>query len=67
MLPEHPHTMEGLLTQVATADCFKATPHPAPECGIVTSWWQFQVAADTPLGRHREDAQGRHSPGEQIT
>jgi len=51
--------MEGLLTHVATADCFITTPHPALECGIVTAWWQFQVEADTALHRHHEDATGR--------
>ncbi len=38
--------MEGLLTHVATADCFITLPHPALECGIVTAWWQSQVEAD---------------------
>ena len=45
-LTEHTRTMEGLLTHVATADCFLTAPHPALECGIVTAWWQFQVEAD---------------------
>jgi hypothetical protein len=67
MLREHIHTMEGLLTHVATADCFITTPHPAQECGIVAAWWQFQVQADTPTRRHHENEQERHSPGEQIT
>jgi hypothetical protein len=47
MLTEPTHTMEGLLTHVATSDCFITTPHPALECGIVTAWWQSQVEADT--------------------
>jgi len=59
--------MEGLLTHVATADCFITTPHPALECGIVTAWWQCQVEPDTVAHRHLEDAQARHVPGEQIT
>jgi hypothetical protein len=67
MHSEHTHSMEGLLTHVATADCFTTTPHPALACGIVTAWWRFQVATDTPTPGHRENAQGRHSAGEQIT
>ncbi len=59
--------MEGLLTHVATADCFITTPHPALRCGIVTTWWQFQVEADTALDRQHEGATGRHGPGEQVT
>jgi hypothetical protein len=35
--------MEGLLTHVATADCFITPPHPALDCGIVTAWWHYQV------------------------
>jgi len=35
--------MEGLLTHVATADCFIMPPHPALDCGIVTAWWHYQV------------------------
>ncbi len=35
--------MEGLLTHVATADCFFTPPHPALDCGIVTAWWHYQV------------------------
>jgi hypothetical protein len=35
--------MQGLLTHVATADCFITPPHPAPDCGIVTAWWRYQV------------------------
>ncbi len=65
-LTEHTRIMEGLLTHVATADCFLTTPHPALECGIVTAWWQFQVEADTALQRPHEDATGRQLPGEQI-
>jgi hypothetical protein len=66
-LKEHTRIMEGLLTHVATADCFLAKPHPALECGIVTAWWQFQVEADRALQQHHEDATGRHLRGEQIT
>ena len=57
--------MEGLLTHVATADCFITIPHQALECGIVTAWWQSQVEAGTTVRRHHEDAPGRL--GEQIT
>ncbi len=67
MLTERTHTMEGLLTHVAAADCFITAPHPALECGILTAWWQCQVEADTAFARHHEDATGRHGPGEQIT
>jgi hypothetical protein len=66
-LTERTRTMEGLLTHVATADCFLARPHPALECGIVSAWWQFQVEADGALHQHHEDATGRHLRGEQIT
>jgi hypothetical protein len=59
--------MEGLLTHIATADCFITAPHPALECGIVTAWWQCQVEADTVVLRHHADAQARPVPGEQIT
>ncbi len=67
MLTERTHTMEGLLTHVAAADCFITTPHPALECGILTAWWQCQVEEDRAVRRHHEDAQARHVPGEQIT
>ena len=40
--------MEGLLTPVATADCFITPPHPAPDCGIVTAWWHYQVKGTRP-------------------
>jgi hypothetical protein len=42
--------MEGLLTHVATADCFITPPHRALDCGIVTAWWHYQVIGDT--GNH---------------
>jgi len=67
MLTERTHTMEGLLTHVAAADCFIMVPHRALECGIVTAWWHSQVEADTAVRRHHEDAQERHVPGERIT
>jgi len=35
--------MEGLLTHVATVDCFITPPHAALDCGIVTAWWHYQV------------------------
>jgi len=47
--------MEGLLTHVGTADCFIALPHPAPECGIVTAWWQCQVEADPAMGQRQQE------------
>jgi hypothetical protein len=40
--------MKGLLTHVATADCFITLPHPALECGIVTAWWQAEVEGTRP-------------------
>ena len=67
MLTEPTGTVEGLLTHVATSDCFLTRPHPALECGIVTAWWQSQVDAGTATRRHHEDAQGRHVAGEQLT
>ena len=67
MLTERTHTMEGLLTHVAAADCFITVPHRALECGIVTAWWHSQVEADTATHRHHEDATERQVPGEQIT
>jgi len=39
--------MEGLLTHLATADCFITPPHPALDCGIVTAWWHYQVKGRT--------------------
>jgi len=40
--------MEGLLTHVATADCFITPPHAALDCGIVTAWWRYQVKGTRP-------------------
>jgi hypothetical protein len=40
--------MEGLLTHVATVDCFITPPHPALDCGIVTAWWHYQVKGKRP-------------------
>jgi len=40
--------MEGLLTHVATADCFITPPHPVRDCGIVTAWWHYQVKGTRP-------------------
>jgi hypothetical protein len=48
--------MEGLLTHVASTDCFITQPHPAPECGVVTAWWRCQEA-DTAMRRQHEDEQ----------
>ncbi len=48
--------MKGLLTHVATAECFITLPHPTLKCGIVTAWWRSQVegeGADTPMRRQR--------------
>ena len=42
------YTMEGLLTHIATADCFITPPHPALDCGIVTAWWYYQVKGKRP-------------------
>jgi hypothetical protein len=53
--------MEGLLTHVATADCFLTLPHPALECGIVTAWWQSEVEGDTTMPRP-EDEQRQRQP-----
>jgi hypothetical protein len=47
--------MEGLLTHVATADCFMTLPHPALECGIVTAWWRSEVEGDPALPRHEDE------------
>ncbi len=57
MLTERTHTMDNLLTHVATADCFITQPHPPMECGIVTAWWRCQEAADTAMRRQHEDGQ----------
>lgn len=57
MLTEQHILMEGLLTHVATADCFITLPHPALECGIVTAWWRCQVEAE-PARRGGEDTSG---------
>ena len=58
MLAEHADTVEGLLTHVATADCFLTLPHSALACGIVTAWWRFQVEGDTLMPRPHQDDQG---------
>ena len=57
MLTEHTDTLEGLLTHVATADCFLTLPHSALACGIFTAWWRFQEG-DTLMPRQHEDEQG---------
>jgi len=56
--------VNGLLTHVATADCFINLPHPSLECGIVTAWWQSQVEADSAMRQQHEDEQGppQHRP-----
>jgi hypothetical protein len=53
--------MEGLLTHVATADCFITPPHPALTCGIVTAWWRSEVERDPVMPRH-EDEQRQREP-----
>ncbi len=54
--------MEGLLTHVATADCFITPPHPALDCGIVTEWWHYQVKGTRPHpGSTDEQPQRRDS------
>ena len=55
---EHTDHMEGLLSHVASADCFVTLPHPALECGIVTAWWQCVEAE--PARRGGEDAREHH-------
>jgi len=47
--------MEGLLTHVATADCFITPPHPAPDCGIVTAWWRYQVKGTRAQWQHGDE------------
>src|SRR5260370_4024751 len=47
MLAEHADTVEGLLTHVATTDCFLTLPHSALAGGIVTAWWRLQGEGDT--------------------
>jgi len=56
--------MEGLLTHVATADCFITPPHPALDCGIVTAWWHYQVKGTrAPRGNLRtSNASGNQGP-----
>ena len=65
MLTEQTHSMEGMLTHVAAADCFITLPHPALECGIVTAWWHSQVEGegDTATRRQHEDAQRQRQEG----
>lgn len=66
MLTEHTDTMEGLLTHVATADCFITLPHPTLECGIVTAWWRSQVQGegegegDAPMRRRESNGNLRN-------
>ncbi len=52
--------MQGLLTHVATADCFITPPHPALDCGIVTAWWRYQVKG---TGPHRDGTRTRNGSG----
>ena len=52
--------MEGLLTHVATADCFITPPHRALDCGIVTAWWRSQVDGDTATPPQHDDEQRQH-------
>lgn len=54
----------GLLTHVASADCFMTRPHPALSCGIVTAWWQLRVEPATLLPRRDEAKPGpQREPG----
>ena len=55
--------MEGLLTHVATADCFITPPHPALDCGIVREWWDYQVKGT----RHNGSGNLRDDYGVEIT
>jgi hypothetical protein len=48
----------GLLTHVASADCFVTLPHSALSCGIVTSWWRFQVEPSVLVPRRDETEPG---------
>ena len=54
---ERAPTIEGLLTHLATTDCFVTQPHSALECGIVTAWWRLHEEADTAMRRQHEDEQ----------
>ena len=54
------YTMEGLLTHIATADCFITPPHPALDCGIVTAWWHYQVKGKRP---HHSSTRTRNGSG----
>jgi hypothetical protein len=49
--------MEGLLSHVASSDCFITQPHRAPECGIVTTWWRWHEETDIAMRRQHEDEQ----------
>jgi hypothetical protein len=55
--------MEGLLTHVATADCFITPPHPALDCGIVTAWWHYQVKGTR---AHRGSMRMSNASGYQV-
>ena len=60
---EHIDTV-GLLTHMASADCFVTLPHSALSCGIVTSWWRFQVEPSTLVLRRDETELGpQHGQG----
>jgi hypothetical protein len=54
--------MEGLLTHVATADCFITPPHPALDCGIVTAWWHYQVKGIRATPRQYVDERRESDP-----
>src|SRR2546426_9925620 len=54
--------MEGLLTHVATADCFITLPHPSLECGIVTAWWQSQGGTEPAMRRREQEDEQREPP-----
>ncbi|MGH7569238.1 MAG: hypothetical protein ACREL9_09750 [Gemmatimonadales bacterium] len=58
--------MEGLLTHVASTDCFVTQPHPALECGIVTAWWRCQKEADTAMRRQHEDEPRERKDQERV-
>jgi hypothetical protein len=54
----------GLLTHVASADCFMTRPHTALSCGIVTAWWRLRVEPGTLLPRRDEAEQApQREPG----
>ena len=58
--------MEGLLTHLATTDCFVTQPHRALECGIVTAWWRCHEEADTATRWQDENEQRERNDQERV-